>query len=76
MAVHYDVKYRNVTFVTSRQGLGVTGGTPVGFNVGAEGAGGTLPGIDLVRLSRGGAAGGQLQLLIWTPRGAAQSLTR
>jgi hypothetical protein len=26
---------RNVTFVTSRAGAGVTGGTPVGFNVGA-----------------------------------------
>ncbi|GFH15256.1 peptidylprolyl isomerase, partial [Haematococcus lacustris] len=34
VAVHYDVKFRNVTFITSRQGLGVTGGTPVGFNVG------------------------------------------
>ena len=25
VAVHYDVKYRNVTFITSRQGMGVTG---------------------------------------------------
>ena len=32
-----------------RQGLGVTGGTPLGFDVGAQGAGGTLPGLDLVR---------------------------
>lgn len=31
-----------------RQGMGVTGGEPVGFDVGAKGAGGTLPGLDLV----------------------------
>ena len=30
--------------------MGVTGGTPLGFDVGAKGAGGTLPGLDLVRL--------------------------
>lgn len=29
--------------------MGVTGGTPLGFDVGAKGAGGTLPGLDLVR---------------------------
>ena len=29
-------------------GMGVTGGTPLGFDVGAQGAGGTLPGLDLV----------------------------
>lgn len=28
--------------------MGVTGGEPVGFDVGAKGAGGTLPGLDLV----------------------------
>jgi FKBP-type peptidyl-prolyl cis-trans isomerase len=34
--------------VCSRQGLGVTGGSPLGFDVGAkQGAGGTLKGIDL-----------------------------
>ena len=32
-----------------RQGMGVTGGEPLGFNVGAQGPGGTLPGLDLVR---------------------------
>jgi hypothetical protein len=31
-----------------RQGMGVTGGTPLGFDVGAKGAGGTLAGLDLV----------------------------
>lgn len=28
--------------------MGVTGGEPVGFDVGAKGAGGTLKGLDLV----------------------------
>jgi len=32
-----------------RQGLGVNGGEPLGFDVGAKAAGGTLPGLDLVR---------------------------
>ena len=27
-----------------------SGGSPIGFDVGAKGAGGTLPGLDLVRL--------------------------
>lgn len=31
--------------------MGVTGGTPLGFDVGAKGAGGTLAGLDLVRPS-------------------------
>lgn len=30
--------------------MGVTGGEPLGFNLGAQGPGGTLPGLDLVRL--------------------------
>jgi len=47
VVVHYEAKWRGVTFMTSRQGLGVTGGTPLGFDVGAQGAGGTLAGLDL-----------------------------
>ncbi|CEG00613.1 Peptidyl-prolyl cis-trans isomerase,FKBP-type,domain [Ostreococcus tauri] len=35
VAVHYDLKFRNITVGTSRQGAGVTGGTPIGFTVGA-----------------------------------------
>lgn len=35
--------------VSCRQGMGVTGGTPMGFDVGAVGPGGTLKGLDLVR---------------------------
>lgn len=34
VAVHYDLKFRSVTVGTSRQGAGVTGGTPIGFTVG------------------------------------------
>jgi len=47
VAVHYDCKWRGITFMTSRQGMGVTGGTPMGFDVGAVGPGGTLKGLDL-----------------------------
>ncbi len=31
--------------------MGVTGGEPLGFNLGAQGPGGTLPGLDLVSSS-------------------------
>eukprot|EP00195_Chlamydomonas_chlamydogama_P005727 CAMPEP_0202902694 /NCGR_PEP_ID=MMETSP1392-20130828/17006_1 /ASSEMBLY_ACC=CAM_ASM_000868 /TAXON_ID=225041 /ORGANISM="Chlamydomonas chlamydogama, Strain SAG 11-48b" /LENGTH=223 /DNA_ID=CAMNT_0049589501 /DNA_START=1 /DNA_END=672 /DNA_ORIENTATION=- len=64
VAVHYDVKFRNVTFVTSRQGMGVTGGTPVGFDVGqpAGAAGSTLPGIDIG--VRGMRVGGVRRLIV------------
>jgi hypothetical protein len=37
--------------VWGRQGAGVTGGSPLGFDVGAKGAGGTLEGLDLVPFS-------------------------
>lgn len=48
VVVHYEAKWKGVTFVTSRQGMGVTGGSPLGFDVGAKpGAGGTLAGLDL-----------------------------
>lgn len=49
IAIHYDVKFSGVTFMTSRMGMGVTGGTPFGFDVGqpAGSAGGTMTGIDL-----------------------------
>ncbi|KAK9806053.1 hypothetical protein WJX73_009418 [Symbiochloris irregularis] len=62
IAVHYDAKWKNITFMTSRQGMGVTGGEPVGFDVGAQGAGGTLPGLDLG--VRGMRSGGQRKLII------------
>ena len=42
----------------TRQGMGVTGGVPFGFNIGVKDgqAGGTLEGIDLVGL-RGNSSG-------------------
>lgn len=46
--MHYDVKWRGITFATTRQGMGVGGGSPFGFDVGAKpGQGGTLKGLDL-----------------------------
>lgn len=36
VAVHYDLKFRNITVGTSRQGAGVTGGTPIGYTVGVR----------------------------------------
>jgi len=48
VVVHYEAKsLSGVTFQTSRQGMGVTGGTPLGWDVGATGAGSTLLGLDL-----------------------------
>ena len=47
----------------SRQGMGVTGGTPLGFDVGAvPGAGGTLRGLDLG--VRGMHVGGRRKLIV------------
>ncbi len=43
-------------FMTSRQGMGVTGGTPLGFDVGTPAGepGGTLAGLDVVRVGAWG----------------------
>ena len=63
VAVHFDAKWKGVTFVTSRQGMGVAGGSPLGFDVGAAvGQGGTLKGLDLG--VRGMRIGGQRKLLV------------
>jgi FKBP-type peptidyl-prolyl cis-trans isomerase len=52
-----------VTISTTRQGMGVTGGSPLGFDVGAKpGQGGTLKGLDLG--IRGMHVGGQRRLLV------------
>ena len=41
--IHFDVKWRGITFITTRQGVGVTGGEPFGFDIGAApAAGGAL----------------------------------
>jgi len=63
VVVHFDSKYRGITFVTSRVGQGVAGGQPFGFDVGAKpGQGGTLRGLDLG--VRGMRVGGQRKLLV------------
>lgn len=62
VAVHYVVKWRGVTFMTSRQGLGVTGGTPYGFDVGASEQGLVLKGLDYG--VEGMRVGGQRLLIV------------
>jgi len=62
VAVHFDCKWRNLTVYTSRQGMGVTGGTPLGFDVGAKKEGGTLRGLDLG--VRGMRVGGRRSLIV------------
>ncbi|XP_066396890.1 peptidyl-prolyl cis-trans isomerase FKBP16-4, chloroplastic [Miscanthus floridulus] len=47
VAVHYVAKWKGITFMTSRQGLGVGGGTPYGFDVGNSERGNVLKGLDL-----------------------------
>lgn len=62
VVVHFEAKWKGVTFITTRQGMGVTGGTPLGFDVGARGAGGTLRGLDLG--VRGMRVGGRRKLIV------------
>ncbi|XP_020576220.1 peptidyl-prolyl cis-trans isomerase FKBP16-4, chloroplastic-like isoform X2 [Phalaenopsis equestris] len=62
VAVHYVAKWRGVTFMTSRQGLGVTGGTPYGFDVGQSENGTVLKGLDLG--VQGMRVGGQRLLIV------------
>lgn len=69
VAIHFDCRWRGITFMTSRQGMGVTGGTPFGFDLGTrEGtAGSTLKGLDLVWYHRS-----QLSLLWKTIEGNSE----
>ncbi|KAI3746284.1 hypothetical protein L6452_08711 [Arctium lappa] len=62
VAVHYVAKWRNITFMTSRQGMGVGGGTPYGFDVGESERGNVLKGIDFG--VRGMRVGGQRLLIV------------
>eukprot|EP00262_Sarcandra_glabra_P016114 TRINITY_DN512_c0_g1_i1.p1 TRINITY_DN512_c0_g1~~TRINITY_DN512_c0_g1_i1.p1 ORF type:complete len:229 (-),score=39.64 TRINITY_DN512_c0_g1_i1:84-770(-) len=62
VAVHYVAKWRGVTFMTSRQGLGVSGGTPYGFDVGQSERGNVLKGLDLGVV--GMRVGGQRLLIV------------
>ncbi|KAL4605710.1 hypothetical protein ACB092_09G049700 [Castanea dentata] len=62
VAVHYVAKWKGVTFMTSRQGLGVGGGTPYGFDVGESERGNVLRGLDLG--VQGMKVGGQRLLIV------------
>ncbi|KAM0951726.1 putative peptidylprolyl isomerase [Dioscorea sansibarensis] len=62
VAVHYVAKWKGITFMTSRQGLGVGGGTPYGFDIGQSEKGNVLKGLDLG--VEGMRVGGQRLLII------------
>lgn len=62
VAVHYVAKWKGITFMTSRQGLGVGGGTPYGFDVGQSERGSVLKGLDLG--VEGMKVGGQRLLIV------------
>ncbi|CAM8965203.1 unnamed protein product [Rhodiola kirilowii] len=62
VAIHYVAKWRNITFMTSRQGLGVGGGTPYGYDVGDSKRGTVLKGLDLG--VEGMRVGGQRLLIV------------
>ncbi|KAJ4978387.1 hypothetical protein NE237_009167 [Protea cynaroides] len=62
VAVHYVAKWRGLTFMTSRQGLGIGGGTPYGFDVGQSEKGSVLKGLDLG--VQGMHVGGQRLLIV------------
>ncbi|CAA6670033.1 unnamed protein product [Spirodela intermedia] len=62
VAVHYVAKWKGITFMTSRQGLGVGGGTPYGFDVGESEKGNVLKGLDLG--VQGMRVGGQRLLIV------------
>ncbi|KAK4761930.1 hypothetical protein SAY87_029814 [Trapa incisa] len=62
VAVHYVAKWKGITFMTSRQGLGVGGGTPYGFDVGQSERGNVLKGLDLG--VQGMRVGGQRLLIV------------
>ncbi|KAM7265032.1 hypothetical protein ACFE04_002715 [Oxalis oulophora] len=62
VAVHYVAKWKGITFMTSRQGMGVGGGTPYGFDVGESERGNVLKGLDVG--VQGMRVGGQRLLLV------------
>uniref|UniRef100_A0A803N9R1 peptidylprolyl isomerase n=1 Tax=Chenopodium quinoa TaxID=63459 RepID=A0A803N9R1_CHEQI len=61
-AVDYVAKWKGITFMTSRQGMGVGGGTPYGFDVGQSEKGNVLKGLDLG--VEGMKVGGQRLLIV------------
>lgn len=62
VAIHYVAKWKGITFMTSRQGMGVTGGTPYGFDIGASEYGIVLKGLDYG--VEGMRVGGQRLLIV------------
>jgi len=68
VAVHFDVKRKDgkLTVATSRQGAGVTGGTPYGFEVGRFGGPGG-PFIKGMDIGTEGMVVGELRRLIVPP---------
>ncbi|XP_019106323.2 peptidyl-prolyl cis-trans isomerase FKBP16-4, chloroplastic isoform X1 [Beta vulgaris subsp. vulgaris] len=62
VAVHYVAKWKGITFMTSRQGMGVGGGTPYGFDIGQSERGTVLKGLDLG--VEGMKVGGQRLLIV------------
>ncbi|KAG4982229.1 hypothetical protein AAZX31_10G059900 [Glycine max] len=62
VAIHYVAKWKSITFMTSRQGMGVGGGTPYGFDVGQSERGTVLKGLDLG--VQGMRVGGQRLLIV------------
>ncbi|CAI7899416.1 unnamed protein product [Closterium sp. NIES-53] len=62
VTVHYVVQWKGITFMTSRQGMGVTGGTPYGFDLGSSSLGMVLKGLD--QGVEGMRAGGVRQMIV------------
>eukprot|EP00468_Gymnochlora_sp_CCMP2014_P000669 CAMPEP_0167743696 /NCGR_PEP_ID=MMETSP0110_2-20121227/2157_1 /TAXON_ID=629695 /ORGANISM="Gymnochlora sp., Strain CCMP2014" /LENGTH=146 /DNA_ID=CAMNT_0007628091 /DNA_START=937 /DNA_END=1377 /DNA_ORIENTATION=- len=65
VAIHYSLKWKGITISTSRQGAGVTGGNPYGFDIGqpiGEPASAFIKGLDLG--VRGMAVGGVRRIIV------------
>lgn len=74
IAIHYDLKWRGITIGTSRQGMGVTGGSPYGFDVGVPAG---KPGGPFIKAFNYGVKGmeiGQLRRMVVPPEYAYGNL--
>ena len=64
-AIHYDCRWKRLTVSTSRVGMGVTGGTPYGFDVGTKAGSAGGPFIEgLNEGVVGMAVGGQRKIIV------------
>eukprot|EP00747_Dinoflagellata_sp_TGD_P021526 gnl/TRDRNA2_/TRDRNA2_128550_c0_seq1.p1 gnl/TRDRNA2_/TRDRNA2_128550_c0~~gnl/TRDRNA2_/TRDRNA2_128550_c0_seq1.p1 ORF type:complete len:333 (-),score=50.42 gnl/TRDRNA2_/TRDRNA2_128550_c0_seq1:74-949(-) len=68
VAIHYDLKYKRLTVATSRQGMGVTGGNPYGFDPGVPAGKPGGPFIPAFNLGIRGMEVGMLRRLIVPPK--------